>query len=75
MHPDFLTPERKKKNETKTNKTKQFFGKFDSEKNTKNFIVTDNNKMIRPSYLQEAPGEHTYLQKKTGIFLVKITRN
>ena len=26
-------------------------------------------------YLQEAPGEHTYLSEKTGIFQVKIVRN
>ena len=26
-------------------------------------------------YLREAPGEHTYLPKKTGIFPVKIVRN
>ena len=26
-------------------------------------------------YLREAPGEHTCLPKKTGIFLVKIVRN
>ena len=26
-------------------------------------------------YLQEAPGEHTYLPKKTGIFPVEIVRN
>ena len=25
--------------------------------------------------LREAPGEHTYLTKKTGIFPVKILRN
>ena len=26
-------------------------------------------------YLREAPGEHTYRPKKTGIFPVKIVRN
>ena len=26
-------------------------------------------------YLREAPGDHTYLPKKTGIFPVKIVRN
>ena len=26
-------------------------------------------------YLWEAPGEHTYLPKKTGIFPLKIVRN
>ena len=26
-------------------------------------------------YLQETPGEHTYLSEKTGIFPVKIARN
>ena len=39
MHPNFLTPERKKK---------QFFGKIDSEKN---FIVNNNNKIIRAWYM------------------------
>ena len=38
----------------------------------KNFILNNNNKIIRAWYLSEALGEHTYLPKKTGIFPVKI---
>ena len=57
MPPDFLTPERKKKI--------QFFGITDSEKIQKNFIVNNNNRIIPAWYLQEVPGEHTYLPKKT----------
>ena len=68
MPPDFLTPERKK---TKM----QFFGKIDSEKNTKNFTAKYNNKTIRPWYLQEATAEHIYLPKKTGIFPLRFVRN
>ena len=37
---------------------------------------TGNNfKIIHAWYLQEAPGKHTYLPKKTGIFPVKTVRN
>ena len=43
MPPDFLTPEHKKK--------KNFFGKIDSEKIQKNFMVDNNNKVIRAWYL------------------------
>ena len=41
----------------------------------KNFIVNNNNGIIRAWYLREVPEEHTYLPKKTGIFSVKIIRN
>ena len=45
-------------------------------KNTKNFIVNNNNnKIIRVWYLQQALGEDTYLPIKTGIFPIKIVRN
>ena len=47
MPPDFLMPEHKKI---------QFFGKIDSEKNTKTFIVNNNNKIVRLRYLRETPG-------------------
>ena len=43
MPPDFLTPEHKKK--------KKIFGKIDSEKIQKNFMVDNNNKVIRAWYL------------------------
>ena len=66
MPPDFLPSERKKI---------QFFGKIYLEKNTKNFIVNNNNRIIRAWHLQEVPGEHTYLPKKTGILPIKIIRN
>ena len=38
-------------------------------------MVNNNNKIIPAWYLREAPGEHTYLPKKSGIFPVKIVRN
>ena len=66
MPPDFFPPELKKI---------QFFGKLDSEKNTKKIIVNNNNKTSGAWYLQEAHEEHTYLPNKTGIFPVKIIRN
>ena len=34
--------------------------------------ANNDNKIVRAWYLQEAPGEHTYLPKKTGTFSVKI---
>ena len=37
----------------------------------KKFLVNNSNKIIRTRYLWEAPGEHTYLPKKSGIFPVK----
>ena len=68
MLPNFLPTERKKI---------QSFGKLDLEKNItwNNFIVNNNNRIIRAWYLQEVHEEHTYLQKKTEIFPVKVIRN
>ena len=57
MPPDFLTPERKKKN--------NFLETLIRKKIQKSFAVNNN----------KAPGEHTYLPKKTGIFPVKTVRN
>ena len=65
MPPDFLTTERKKK----------ILEKLIRKKIQKNFIVNDNHIIIHAWYLQEAPGEHTYLPKKSGIFQVKFVRN
>ena len=65
MPPAFLTPECKK----------IFWEKLIRKKIQKNLIENNNNKIIRAWYLREAPGEHTYLPKKTGIALVKTVRN
>ena len=67
MPPDFGTPERKK--------TPFFLEKLIRKKIQKNFIVNNSNRIIRAWYLREVPGEHTYLPKKTGIFLLKIIIN
>ena len=64
MPPAFLTPERKK----------TFWKKLIRKKIQKNLIENNNNKIIRAWYLREAPGEHTYLPKKTGIFRLKIVK-
>ena len=66
MPPDFLPPERKKI---------QFLEKLIRKKIQKDFIVNNNNRIIRAWYLQEVLEEHTYLPKKTGIFPVKIVKN
>ena len=58
----------------KTQKKKKLW-KIDSEKISKNFIVNNNNRIIRAWYLREVHEEHTYLPKMTGIFPVKIIRN
>ena len=55
---------------------KAFWGKkLIRKKIQKNFMVNNNNKIIPAWCLREAPGEHTYLPKKSGIFPVKIVRN
>ena len=65
MPPDFLMPE---------SKNIQFFGKIESEKNTKDFII-NNNKIIHAWYIREAPGDSTYISRRRLEFLVKIVRN
>ena len=57
------------------NAKKKILEKLIRKKIQKNFIVNDNHKIIRAWYLREAPGEHTYLPKKSEIFQVKIVRN
>ena len=46
-------------------------------KKKKNFLETLIRKKIQKSFAvnNKAPGEHTYLPKKTGIFPVKTVRN
>ena len=66
MPPDFLTPERRKKYNV--------LEKMIWKKIQLNFTVNNNNKIVLVWYLREAPREHTYLPKKTGIFPLKISK-
>ena len=75
MLPYFVTAERQKKDKAKNKKKKDFFEKLIRKKYKKYSIVNNNNKIICAWYLREAPGQHTYLKKKTGIFPLKIVRN
>ena len=67
MAADFLTPERKKKN--------NYSEKLIPKKIQKTFIVNNDNKIICARYLREAPAKHTYLPKKIAVFPLKIVRN
>ena len=74
MPPYFVTPEPRKKTKQKPKK-KDFLEKLIRKKYKEYFIVNNSNKIICAWYLREAPGQHTYLKKKTGIFPLKIVRN
>ena len=64
----------KKKQRKKKKKKKKKRGKLIQKKIQKK-CTGNNDKIIHAWYLQEAPGKHTYLPKKTGIFPVKTVRN